>query len=70
MPDDPEKEEDERKENADHHGTSDINGQLEADLAFKERAEKLLERLRSLNKPPAAEPGRDGEKSKGTDKHK
>jgi hypothetical protein len=72
MANEPEKDED-KEDNAEDtatHGTSDINGQLEADLAFKQRAEEVLEKLRSLNKPPAAPPGPADEKPKGTDKHK
>jgi hypothetical protein len=73
MANDPEKEkqkEDESDETARHGTSDDINGQIEADLAFTQRAEEVLEKLRSLNKPPAAEPGPAGEKPKGTDKHK
>jgi hypothetical protein len=73
MANDPEKEkqkEDDRDDTAIPGTSDDINGQIEADLAFKRRAEEVLEKLRSLNKPPAAEPERTGEKPKGTDKHK
>ena len=51
-------------------GIPDINGQIDADLEFTQRAEELLAKLRSRKEPPAAEPEPSGEKPTGiTDKH-
>jgi hypothetical protein len=55
----------------DIRGTTNLNGQINADLEFTQRAEELLERLRSQKKPPEEEPEPPGEKTKGiTEKHK